>query len=112
MDDLARNFLGIVCCELALKWVFDGHPARHVRQLIFKLGGLILYVLTSHKLTAKPDYSNVSWLGGLLDDPFRSSDNINCWLVYIQLLLPGKLTAYSLVMGWFFFQSIYKKPRK
>ncbi|WP_020607015.1 hypothetical protein [Spirosoma spitsbergense] len=106
-------FLGILFNELALKWIFDMWHSVPISQSIVKLAGLCFYVGSSHRLTAKPDYSNMGWFSGLVDNPFRSSDNVNRWLVYLQVfLLPGKLMAYSLVMGWFLFQSVYKEPKK
>ncbi|MDB5243710.1 MAG: hypothetical protein JWP57_4336 [Spirosoma sp.] len=105
--------LGIVLGEVSLMWVFNDWPFLNISQILFRLGGLSLYVLTSYRLSARPDYSNLGLLGGVVDNPFRSSDNFNRWLVYLHVLLvPGKFMAYSLVMGWFLFQSIYKRPNR
>ena len=57
----------------------------------------VIYLLFSYFLTPKPDTSNVGWLGGLVDHPFRISDDMNRFLVFLYLfLLPGKLVVFAL----------------
>jgi hypothetical protein len=47
----------------------------------------------------------VGWLGGLLNHPFRISDDVNRWLViFFILLLPGKLVMFA-------FQTLYRLLR-
>jgi len=105
--------LGIACWEVGLLWVVGQWPWLRISQGLLKLGGLILYVWVSYRVSAKPDTSNLGWWGGLLDNPFRSSDNVNRWLLYLRLLLaPGKLMAYSFVMGWFIFEHLTRKPNQ
>lgn len=61
------------------------------------LGLLVFYLLICYFLTAKPDASNVGWLGGLINNPFRISDNINRFLLIFYLfLLPGKLMVFAI----------------
>jgi hypothetical protein len=61
------------------------------------LGLLILYLLVCYFLTPKPDGSNIGWLGGLINNPFRISDNINRFLLIFYLfLLPGKLMVFAI----------------
>ena len=103
--------LGIACWEVGLLWVVDQWPGLRISQGLLKLGGLCLYVWISYRVSAKPDYTNLGWWGGLLDNPFRSSDNVNRWLLYLQLLLlPGKLMAYSFAMGWVIFDQLTRRP--
>ena len=105
--------IGLLLCGVGLWWVF--YNLRYVSsgQIVLKLCWLTLYILASYKITARPDYSNVGWLGGLFDNPFRISDDYNRWLIYLQvLLLPGKLMAYSVVLTWFIGQQFYKKIKK
>ena len=41
---------------------------------------------------------NIGWLGGLMDHPFRYSDDINRGLLGLKLILmPGRLIAESVV---------------
>lgn len=38
------------------------------------------------------------WLGGLIDHPFRYSDDINRLLIFLSLLLlPGRMVAMGLI---------------
>jgi hypothetical protein len=101
-------FLGVSLC-----WVFHNLFYIEAKSILLKLGNLALYVLTGHFVTAKPTYTNVGWLGGVVDNPFRISDDYNRWLVFIAvILLPGKLIAYSLVMSWLLGRHLYKKLHK
>lgn len=64
---------------------------------LFALGCFALYLLLSYLLTPKPDASNLGWLGGLINNPFRISDDANRLLVLFYLfLLPGKLIVYAI----------------
>lgn len=102
--------LGIACWEGSLLWVVAEGLSLRDSQWLLKLGGLSLYVWVSYRVSAKPNYANLGWWGGLLDNPFRSSDNVNRWLLYLQwLLVPGKLMAYSFVMGWVIFDQLTRR---
>lgn len=62
------------------------------------LGFLLLpvYLLLARLLSPKPDYRNMGWFGGLVDHPFRFSDDLNRWLLFFALLLlPGKLILFA-----------------
>lgn len=60
--------------------------------------GTVVYLLLGYTLHPKPDYSNIGWLGGLFDHPFRYSDDINRFLIFLTaLLLPGRFVSESLV---------------
>ncbi|GAB4009599.1 hypothetical protein GCM10028808_18750 [Spirosoma migulaei] len=105
--------IGLLLLGIGLYWVFYNLFYVGARLVLFKLCFLVLYVLISHSVTATPDYTNVGWLGGLVDNPFRISDDYNRWLVFIQvILLPGKLIAYSLAMSWLLGKYLYKKLKK
>ena len=61
------------------------------------LGFFALYLLLSYLLTPKPDASNLGWLGGLINNPFRISDDANRLLLFFYLfLLPGKLIVFAI----------------
>lgn len=72
--------------------------------LIFKSNSIypsilffILYLLLAYFITPHPDTSNVGWAGGLINDPFRISDDANRLAVFFYLfLLPGKLIVFAL----------------
>ncbi len=64
---------------------------------------LLLYLIISWVLHPKPDQSNIGWAGGLIDNPFRWSDDMNRLLLLFQLILwPGKrmLLSISLIRYW------------
>lgn len=56
----------------------------------------VVYMILCYFLTPIPDDSNLGLAGGLLNDPFRISDNMNRFLViFYLLLLPGKLVVFA-----------------
>lgn len=58
----------------------------------------VLYFLLGYAVHPKPDTSNVGWLGGLFDHPFRYSDDVNRFLIFLTILLwPGRFVSGSLV---------------
>jgi len=60
--------------------------------------GTVLYLFLGYTVHPQPDYSNIGWLGGLFDHPFRYSDDINRFLVILTVLLwPGRFVSESLV---------------
>jgi len=102
--------VGLLLFGVGLYWVFQDLFYEKARSILLKSGSFVLYILAGHFVTSRPDYTNVGWLGGVMDNPFRISDDYNRWLVLIEVvLLPGKLIAYSLVMSWLLGQYLYKK---
>jgi hypothetical protein len=63
--------------------------------------GLLLFFLAywciAYFITPRPNTRNVGWAGGLIDHPFRISDDWNRLLIFFYvLLLPGKLMLFAL----------------
>jgi hypothetical protein len=53
-----------------------------------------IYLLVSYSMRPAPDYSNVGWLGGLVDHPFRWSDDVNRILIFFLIILwPGRFAV-------------------
>ncbi|MBN8823467.1 MULTISPECIES: hypothetical protein [unclassified Spirosoma] len=105
--------IGLILVGISLYTVFYNLGYAGFRAVFVKLCFLTIYVLISHVVTATPDYTNVGWFGGLIDNPFRISDDYNRWLIYIQvILLPGKLMAYSLIMSWSIGLYLYRRLKK
>lgn len=72
----------------------------------------LAYVLLATVLRPEPDLSNVGWLGGLVDHPFRLGDDINRFLVYLLLLLwPGRLIGSGLIMLGRWLVAVFASPR-
>jgi hypothetical protein len=60
--------------------------------------GTVLYLLLGYIAHPKPDHSNIGWMGGMFDNPFRYSDDINRFLIFMTaLFLPGRFVSESLV---------------
>ncbi|MPR37305.1 hypothetical protein GBK04_29250 [Cytophagaceae bacterium SJW1-29] len=105
--------VGLILFGVGLFWAFQDLSHRAALPIISRLCYLALYILIGHLITAKPNYTNVGWVGGLIDNPFRISDDYNRWLVFIKaILLPGKLIAYSLIMSWHLSKHLYNKLNK
>jgi hypothetical protein len=105
--------IGLLLCGVGMWWVMSNWSLGNSGTILLKLCWLALYVVVSYRINPKPDYSDVGWLGGLLNNPFRLSDNYNRWQSYLQaVLLPGKLMAYSLALTVFIGQHIYKRVKE
>jgi hypothetical protein len=59
---------------------------------------LLIYCFVSYKIIPQPDASNVGLFGGLIDHPFKFTDDINRFLIVLSVLLyPGRLIATTLI---------------
>jgi hypothetical protein len=57
-----------------------------------------VYLFLGYNVHPRPDVTNLGLLGPLLDNPFRYSDDLNRFLVYLKLFLwPGRMVSESLV---------------
>ena len=66
--------------------------------ILIKSGILILYLLISYQFDIQPDYNNVGLLGGLMNHPFRYSDNMNRYLIFFKIILfPRYIMAGSFI---------------
>ena len=53
------------------------------------------YFVLALFLRPKPNYENMGWAGGLIDNPFRYSDDINRSLFWANIYLyPGRILAF------------------
>ncbi|MBE8970612.1 hypothetical protein IQ277_31700 [Nostocales cyanobacterium LEGE 12452] len=104
-------FAGLLLAGIGFYWVLSNRLHNGVGTVIIRVCWFILYVMISHFIAAKPETSNMGWAGGLIDNPFRISDDYNRLLLIFQvLLLPGKIIAFGLIIGWLlcrrFFQTL------
>jgi hypothetical protein len=61
----------------------------------------LAYLLVAFFFVPRPDLSNVGLAGGLIDHPFRYSDDLNRTLLTFHIVLwPGRLLAQALVNPW------------
>lgn len=59
---------------------------------------LVCYCLFGFFIRPKPDTSNMGWAGGLINNPFKITDNWNRKLmVYKIILMPGAFIVESLI---------------
>jgi hypothetical protein len=62
------------------------------------IGGTLIYVAVSYLLDPQPDMDNMGVAGGLIDNPFRYSDDINRHLATLAIVLgPGRFVAESVM---------------
>ena len=93
---LARGVLSIV--GLAVLLLFLGIPNGPLPTLLW-----LAYVVVATLVRPAPDLSNVGWFGGLVDDPFHVSDDLNRFLVVALLVLwPGRMigSGFILLVRW------------
>ncbi len=57
-----------------------------------------VYLILALIMRPKPDYSNMGWLKGLIDNPFRFKDDINRMSVLSLIILyPGRVMIDSFI---------------
>lgn len=62
----------------------------------------MLFFYISYYIVPKPDYSNVGWFGGLVDNPFRYSDDLNRILIlFMVILYPGRFLAQTMIQAFY-----------
>lgn len=55
---------------------------------------MFLYCTISYQVIPKPDMSNIGLFGGLVDHPFKFTDDLNRFLIFLSILLyPGRFIA-------------------
>lgn len=95
------TLIGLLLAGVGFYWVLYPRPHDSAGTIIVRLCCFALYVVISHLVSVKPESTNLGWAGGLIDNPFRISDDYNRLLLLSQvLLLPGKFIAFGLIMGW------------
>ncbi|MHC1723541.1 MAG: hypothetical protein AB9836_10095 [Aminipila sp.] len=72
----------------------------HMKEALLFAAAITVYSVGGYFILPKPDYSNVGWFGGIFDNPFRISDDINRMLVFVMvILMPGRLFSTT-VLSW------------
>lgn len=94
-------FMGLIGWTLLGVWIYflwRWTGIDHVRWFAAGLIATFIYLVVGYFIMPRPDFSNMGWFGGLLDNPLRYSDDLNRTLLLLRvLLLPGRLTAMALV---------------
>lgn len=68
--------------------------------LLFLLG-FAAYLALAYFVHPAPATRNMGWMGGLIDHPFRFSDDVNRFLLFFQAFLyPGKIMLWTWRILW------------
>ncbi|MBD8489692.1 hypothetical protein IFO69_13125 [Echinicola sp. CAU 1574] len=77
--------------------LFRNEPSISIKEIGFSSIIILCYLLMSYYFKPKPDYDNVGIFGGIIDHPFRISDDFNRILIVLKILLiPGRYVASSI----------------
>ncbi|PQO42090.1 hypothetical protein [Blastopirellula marina] len=78
-----------------LFWIpFQYLPLHGWQSIVVASGIMLLYIGVSFFCIPKPDTGNLGFFGGLADNPFRYSDDINRGLMFFgAILMPGRFVA-------------------
>ncbi|NRA37146.1 MAG: hypothetical protein HRU15_03315 [Planctomycetes bacterium] len=56
------------------------------------------YLLIGYHLKINPDYDNMGWCGGLIDNPFRYSDDWNRTMLFFMIFfMPARILAIGVI---------------
>jgi len=94
----------IICAVISLALlgleVFLVHsiaPELEIDGWLVVAGITLVYLIAGYFIHPKPDTSNLGWAGGLIDNPFRISDDLNRTLLFLKILLfPGRFVSESI----------------
>ena len=79
---------------LVLLWRWTSSTETFVAGIGVSVG----YLIVAYFVRPTPNYSNVGLLGGLIDHPFRFSDDVNRFLIFLQALLwPGRFISAAII---------------
>lgn len=68
-----------------------------INTIIFIIA-LLIYCFISYNYIPQPNYSNMGLFGGLIDHPFKFSDDVNRMLrLLLVLLYPGRFIATTMI---------------
>jgi hypothetical protein len=87
---------------LVIPWL----PMPAWQSIVAASGILLIYIGLAFFIRPEPDTENLGWGGGLIDDPFHYSDDLNRWLVLLYCVLgPGRFAAETVLdacalLGW------------
>jgi hypothetical protein len=94
---IVRFVIAAALLGVAYYLVFEYLAVPTTNSITWAIGITAAYLLLGYYVHPRPDTSNMGWLGGLMDNPFRWSDDVNRCLLFLTLLLwPGRFVAESL----------------
>jgi hypothetical protein len=91
-------FRGILAAALAVcVGIGIARVAESGAQATVAVVAVVVYCAIAYQVTPRPDFDNVGWAGGLIDHPFRWSDDVNRGLIFLGAVLwPGRFLTVSL----------------
>lgn len=101
---IAKTILSIAIVTVVYYLIYG--ISFHITEVLLFITVMALYSAAGYFILPKPDYSNMGWFGGIFDNPFKISDDINRMLVFVMIILmPGRLISTT-VLSWIY---IFKK---
>lgn len=101
---IAKTILSIAIVTVVYYLIYG--ISFHITEVLLFITVMALYSAAGYFILPKPDYSNMGWFGGIFDNPFKVSDDINRMLVFVMIILmPGRLISTT-VLSWVY---IFKK---
>lgn len=95
---VAKTILSIAMVSASYYLIFG--MSFDLKECSVYIAILAVYSICGYFLSAKPDYSNIGWFGGLIDNPFKISDDVNRMIVlFMVILIPGRLISTT-VVSW------------
>ena len=95
-DIVARFAIAVVLLGVWLFFILTN--LRPGSSILIRILATAIYLMISYAVHPEADTSNLGWFGGLVNNPFRFSDNINRFLVFLKIILwPGRFVSESLV---------------
>jgi hypothetical protein len=79
--------MAIAVLVLLLRFILLDTNNHWIRGTGLILIVAIAYLILSYFVHPRAETGNMGWLGGLVDNPFRLTDDVNRWLVVLELLL-------------------------
>jgi len=68
------------------------------QAVAYTAGGMCVYIAIAHFIRPDPNTDNMGFGGGVGNDPFKSSDNVNRFLWRLHCLLgPGRFTSETFI---------------
>ena len=96
-----------VCFYFILELRKHGVASLQMERMYYLLGIFALYLIISYIFDVKPNYDNVGIWGGMIDHPFRYTDDYNRFLIFLKVVFyPGYLMAASWIELWKAFKQL------
>lgn len=97
---LLRLILALIITAAMFYYAFTKIFEFNFVNVFIGVEGFTIYLIVSYFVRPKSDVSNIGWFGGLMGHPFRISDDINRFILFLEIILwPGSFIAESLWEG-------------